>query len=244
MRYLTIVFTLLLAIVLACGTAFAASSKVTADCSGIVLIEATAQTESWDLVLFNELHTANWSDLNVDVSLECGLYTDTDVHSKGGKQESATAEAGVEVRVIIDGEFVEQDGTFVYVEGTGIEAIPGNVTFCRRSQTLKAVFQGLLTDAEGNVCLSADPLTGSITIDEDCLRPEEVELILDTMNANSFNFIVPDVTSGTHSVAVIAQIDSNTDVSPGSGGSAEAMATIGKGTVAVEEVRYIKDQSY
>jgi hypothetical protein len=244
MRHSTMILTVLLALLLACGTAFAASSKVTADCSDVILVEATDATQSWDLVLFNELHTANWADLNVDVSLECGLYTDTLVKSKGGKQESSTAEAGVEVRVIVDGEFVEQNGTVVYVEGTGREAIPGNVTFCRRSQTLIAVFQGLLTNAVGDVCLSANPLTGAITIDEDCLRPEELELILDTMNANSFNFIIPDVTSGTHSVAVIAQIDTNTDVSAGSGGTAEALAAIGKGTVTVDEVRYIKRQTY
>jgi hypothetical protein len=237
MKRFTIALSVFMVFLMACGVVFAASSKVTADCSNLTLIEATDATQSWDLVLYNEIHTANMSDLNVDASLECGLYTDTHVKSKGGKSDTSVAEAGVKVRVIVDGTFVEG----VYQEGTGIEAIPGEVTFCRRSQTLMAVFQGLLTNEEGDVCLSADPLTGSITIDEDCLRPEEVQLILDTMSANSFNFIIPDVSSGTHSVAVIAEIDSNTSAQEG---SAEALATIGKGTVSVEEVRYIKDQQF
>lgn len=215
-------------VLMLCGTVFAASSKVTADCADITLIQATEQTHSWDTILSNTLKTAQPSDLNVDVSLECGLLTRTLVRSKGGDKDTSLAEAGVQIRVLLDGNDVTP-------------ALPGAVTFCRRTQELSAVFQGLLTDAEGNVCLYIDPDTGAIKIDEECLRPEEVELLLDTMSANSFNFILPDVGVGMHTLEVQAEISSNTSALEG---EAEALGLIGKGTVAVEEVKYIKRQEY
>ncbi len=104
---------------------------------------------------------------------------------------------------------------------------------------MTAKLQGLLTDEDGNVCLSADPDTGAITIDEECLLPEEIELILDTMSVNSFNFITGSLSSGYHLIEVQAMIDTDTSVQEG---TAEAKATIGKGSVTVEEIRLIKDE--
>ena len=174
--------------------------------------------------------TANDKELVIDVSLECGLYTDTLVASKGGKKETAVAESSVQVRVLIDGEYAAE---------------PGIVTFCRRSQTLMATFQGLLEGEDENgdpiVCLSADPDTGDITIDEDCLRPEEVQLILDTTNANAFNFVAFDLAAGGegHTIEVQSKISSNTD-GTSDGGTASANAVIGKGSAIVYETRFAK----
>lgn len=109
------------------------------------------------------------------------------------------------------------------------------------------MFQGLLRDEEGNSCLVTETIldaNGTIighetTIDEECVRPEELELILDTMNANAFNFITADVGSGVHTVEVQAKIDSSVAYQEG---RAAAMATIGKGAVVVEEVKMIRNE--
>ncbi|NWF77511.1 MAG: hypothetical protein HXY36_02790 [Chloroflexi bacterium] len=98
-------------------------------------------------------------------------------------------------------------------------AYPGEVTFNARTQTLTAKFAGMLVD--------------------DQLTEEELELILDTMSANSFNFILDDLPQGTHTVTVEAMIDTETLAQLG---VAEAWATIGNGSVTVEEVRMIKGE--
>ena len=185
-------------------------------------VDASGEPE-WTTLLSNTIHTSNQKSLFVDVSLECGLFTRTLVKSKGGTKDTSASNATIQVRVMVDGE----------------EAYPGTVVFASRMQQLSAVFQGLLTDADGNVCLSADPDTGAITIDEDCLEPEELELILDTMTANSFNFITHPLESGVHSIDIQVRIDTGASFQEG---QAEAAATIGKGLFTVEEVRLIKNE--
>ncbi len=91
--------------------------------------------------------------------------------------------------------------------------------FCEREQTLTAYLQGIL-----------NPATGLVVADE------YVELILETMDANSFNFITPDLSAGVHTIAVKARIDKDTS------GTAEAMGSIGKGSVTVESVRLIRNE--
>jgi hypothetical protein len=105
----------------------------------------------------------------------------------------------------------------VLVDGT--EAYPGVVTFNARTQTLTAKFAGMMVD--------------------DVLTAEELELILDTMSANSFNFILDDLPQGTYTISVQAMIDTDTLAQLG---VAEAYATIGNGSVTVEEVRMIQGE--
>lgn len=182
--------------------------------------------------------TAQDKELVIDVSLECGLYTDTAVASKAGDKETAFAEAGVQVQVLVD----------------GVAANPGIVTFCRRSQMLSATFQGLLTDENDNVCLTAvldaeGNATGEIIIDETCLRPEEVQLILDTTNANAFNFVAMNMDAGGvgHTIVVQAKISTDLGEAPPKGngkttdgGTSGATAVIGKGSAIVYETRFAK----
>ena len=110
-------------------------------------------------------------------------------------------------------------GVYVTVLVDGIAAYPGEVKFCEREQTLTTYLQGIL-----------NLTTGLVVTDE------YVELILKTMDANSFNFVMPDLSAGVHTVAVKARID--TDVS----GTAEAKGSIGKGSVTVESVRMIRNE--
>jgi hypothetical protein len=205
------------------------SAKATTQFTAISVLDSSAQgidpngEPEWTTLLSNTIHTSSQKSLFIDVSLECGLFTRTQVKSKGGNKDTSSASATIQVRVMVDNE----------------EAYPGSVVFASRMQQLSAVFQGLLTDAEGNVCLSADPDTGDITIDEDCLQPEELELILDTMTANSFNFVTQPLESGVHSVDIQVRIKTGDSFDEG---QAEAAATVGKGTFTVEEVRLIKNE--
>ncbi len=191
------------------------ASKATAQVGNIAILDSTAL--DWTTILSNNMRTANQKDLFVDVSLECGLYTQTEVRSKGGSTDSATAEAGVDVRVLVDGQPI----------------YPGEVTFCRRTQTLEATFGGILQQCQD---LNLD---GVITNEECTWDYEELNLIQDTMNANSFNFVLDDLTSGVHVVEVQAKIDTATAYQDG---SAAAYATIGKGSMTVEEVRMIQGE--
>ena len=208
--------------VLAAGSAFAQNqpaSKATAQVADIHVLhtEGNNSFSGFTTILSNSLRTSEQKDLFVAVSMECGLYTRTLVRSKSGISDTALAEAGIEVRVLIDGE----------------EAEPGPVTFCRRSQELSATFQGLIDG-----CLSVDD-SGNVVLDQDCLRPEEVQLVLNTMNANAYNFVAGDLSSGVHRVEVQARVDLGSQIQQG---QAEARATIGKGSVTVESVRMVRGE--
>ena len=73
-------------------------------------------------------------------------------------------------------------------------------------------------------------------IKDDCLLPEEVRLLLDSMQASTFVFIAP-VGSGTHHVSVKSWVDLGAEAQEG---EASAAATIGLGTVLVEEIRLVR----
>ncbi len=100
---------------------------------------------------------------------------------------------------------------------------PAEVIFNARTQTLTVKFAGYFEEVEGELVLTE----------------EELELILDTMSANSFNFIIDDLTSGVHTIEVQAMIDTEALYEAG---YAEAKATIGNGSVTIELVRMIKDE--
>ena len=193
------------------------AAKATAKIGYIYALEQDVPT----VILSQAIKTPTGKGLFIDVSVECGLVTDTLVQSKKGKKTTAKAEASVMVWVTVDGEYAD----------------PGHVTFCKRTQELTATFSGLLS-----ACV--DPVTG--IIDPDCvaiLEPEEVGLFLDTMTANSFNFYYGVELSGVHTVEVWAQIGTPNSViglDPGASFAAEAL--IGKGSVTIDLVRLIKDE--
>ena len=85
-------------------------------------------------------------------------------------------------------------------------------------------------------CLLQDADTGGIVLDIDCLTFEEVELVLDTLNANAFNFVTANLDSGVYRVTVEAEIMSG---GIAGNGEFEAMALIGLGSMVIDEVRFI-----
>jgi hypothetical protein len=209
------------------------SAKATARCGEINILDDT--DVPWTTIMKSTIKCANGKDLFIDVSLQCGLYTKTRVKSKGGQPDTTSASAKVEVVVAID-------------RGTpdAVLADPGTVVFAERTQILSAALEGMIGD-----CLSVDPDTNSVIVDPNCVTPEEIQLILRTMSANAFNFICPNVDSGVHTIEVRAKITTATDpVDPLADPNSivdpdtkpvEALATIGKGSVTIEEVRCIKD---
>lgn len=198
------------------ASAHAESAKATVQVGNVNMFSGSS--DQYVPIMKSEIRTANQKDLIMDVSLECGLLTRTRVSSKLGISDTASAQASVKVRVLVDGK----------------EAKPGEVVFCKRSQELTATFGGIL-----NSCQDSN-LNGIIEAAECDFNNEELELVLDTMNANSFNFILDNMASGIHKIEVQAKLDSGTQQQLG---SADARASIGKGSIAVEEVRLIKDQT-
>lgn len=202
---------------LACTLGYAQSqpaSKATAKVGNVAILDSTGM--GWTTILSNTLKTSNQKDLFVNVSLEAGLYTQTQIKSKAGTSDTSYANAGIKVRVLVD----------------GVEALPGEVIFARRSQTLTAKLGGILLSLKD---VNGD---GVITLDEMELADEEIDLVLNTMNANAFSFIFENVASGVHTIQVQAKVQTDTTVQTGTAG---AKASIGKGTVTVEEVRMIKN---
>lgn len=186
---------------------------------------STANDTGWVDVLATQIKTSNQKDLLFDVSLQCGIVTDTTVKSTNGTTSAATARGVIAVRVLVDDNAALPDG--------GIDALKQEaegIVFCDRSQTLNAKFSGLNC--------KADLITGDVT----CADPEELQLILRTLNANAFNFVAPDVTSGVHNIVVQARaqatVNFNDDLSGGALAGAEAF--IGAGAVHVESVRMVK----
>ena len=201
------------------------SAKVTAKTANLTLLPPTTTQSEWHTVLANNIKTANQKDLFINACFEVGLYTDTLVRSKLMVSDTSTAQASVKVRVVLD-------------LGTAAQRVvePGEVVYGRRSQTLTATLEGaiagclsVVTNANGTLSIILDPL---------CVTPEEIGLILDTMDAASFSFVAVNVPQGVHTVSVQAQIDSSGTVQ---NGTFEARALVGKGAVTVESVRLIKN---
>jgi len=179
----------------------------------------------WVDILSTQIKTANQKDLLFDVSLQCGLVTDTTVKSTNGTTSAATARGVIAVRVLVDDTAALPDG--------GIDAAKQEaegIVYCDRIQTLAAKFSGLNC--------TADLDTGAVT----CLDPEELQLILRTLNANAFNFVATDVGSGVHNITVQARAQAGVNFNDDTSGAAMAGAEafIGAGAVHVEEVRLVK----
>lgn len=202
MKFKNLLLTTILAGAIASTSAIAApSAKFAAHVSqagdGLVLLHngATATVsgtrvdapEASANLLQATLKTSNKKDLLIGVSLQSGLYTDTQVKGKNGSSEQALAEAGIRVKVIIDG-----GTTAVY---------PSEVIFASRIQELTATLGGVIESCE----VAVDPLTGlgTITVADDCVvTDEEIGIALTTTSANHFNFVAPDLTSGDHNIVV------------------------------------------
>jgi hypothetical protein len=190
---------------------------------------------AWTPILRQQIKMANQKDLFINASLQCGIVTDTTVKSLSvdDSVDSALARATIRVRVKITG----PNGVSYAQPSAGVDATntpdvvttpPAGVVFCDRIQELKAKFAGLNC--------TANLTTGEVI----CANPEELELILKTLNANAFNFVAPNLVSGEHTIDVEARTSANVSTTGTNGSLGNANAFIGAGSVAIESVRMIK----
>ena len=204
---------------------------------GDTIIGYTNNT-GWVTLFTQKIKTPTGKGFFINVSLECGLTTDTTVMSRALAKAVAEAEAVVEVRVLVDD---------VAVPVNGNTPADTDITFARRNQKLIAQFAGDISGA-----ITVDPDTGAVTIEWEDVDPEMLQLILDTMQANSFNFIAPNLRADTHTVKIQAKlsylatgnevIDDELAILMAEG-KAAARAYLGNGAVTVEVVRMIKDEN-
>jgi len=98
-----------------------------------------------------------------------------------------------------------------------------------------AAFAGclsIITNSAGNL---------QIVLDTNCVQPEVIGLIQDTMTANSFIFAAPNLSSGFHNIQIQAVIDAQGD---NQNGTFTAAALVGKGTLSAESVRLAQDPPF
>ena len=209
-------------------SAFAlASSKFAAQLSDLTLVESTTAAD-WTTVLNTSIKTPNKKDLLIGGSLETALFTQTQVKGRNGSTTSSSATATLEVRLLIDGKAYDSDSQ------TG--AFPPKVVYDKRAQTLSATLGGVIVSCKD---LNAD---GIITVATECTVTDEmIELILQTMSAHHFNYVVKNLTPGVHKVELQVRVGTDTaiDDSLGGSGTASATAGVGRGSLTVEEVRAI-----
>ena len=173
-----------------------------------------ADADGWTKVLSTELKNSGTpKDLVIGLSFETMLMTDTSVKSKGGDKSTSRANAEINMKVYVDGKL----------------ALPGEVTFDKREQTLWAKLGGILECDDTN-------WDGIVSFDECTLTEEEIGLILDTKAAHSFNFIANNIGSGGHVIEAYAQLVADGEVVEGSGAHNQS-AALGKGTLVVFEVQ-------
>jgi hypothetical protein len=151
----------------------------------------------WFTVMNASLKTSTNKTLFVSPSLVTGIYTNTQVKGNGSSQ-TATAVASVAVRVLIDcsncaAPANPQTQPALFSAAGYPDAGGSGVVFDARIQQLTA----LLGNAITNTCL----------VDLTTCPPEVVDLILATTSAHTFNFILPEVGAGQHTVTIQARLD-------------------------------------
>jgi hypothetical protein len=153
----------------------------------------------WFTVMNASIKTSTNKTLFVSPSLVTGLYSNTQVKGgSSGTSQTATAVASVAVRVLLDCSNCAAVGspqtTPAYFSSAGYpDAAGSGIVFDARIQQLTATLGSVIT----STCL----------VDLSTCTPEQIDLILSTTSAHSFNFILKQVGSGQHVVTVQARLD-------------------------------------
>jgi hypothetical protein len=208
-----------------------ASAKVTIQTSYLNVLgpisastaTTTNITSGWQTVLQQDIKMANNHDLLIGAYFETGLYTSTTVSSKNMITDTSTATASIKIRALVD----------------GVGAAPGEVVYGKRTQQLSATLEGAISGCLSVVTNSAGGL--QIVLNTNCVAPEVISLLQDTVSANSFMFAAPGLSSGQHNIEIQAKIDAMGDNQTG---TFTAAGFLGKGALTAESVRVAKDPVY
>ncbi len=196
------------------------------------VLTATDDT-GWVSVINSYIKVPNDTGLSAIVSLQSGLCTFTEVKSKRGAKDTSEATGTIRVRVKLTD---METGDESYAEPSEGGNPDNGVTYSHRLQKLSATFQGLIED-----CIDSD---GHITITDDCLDPEVVSLLLETLTANSFCFYYGPTNSGVYKIEVQARAQASAALFDSAQGSAKGEAYVGLGSMSLETVRLIHDSEY
>jgi len=197
------------------GAAMAASSKFSAQVIDVLITNGAGGEGT----LAVPIKTANKSDLLVGVSLQSSVLTETKTKGRNGDVNLSVAEGKVNVCLTVD-------------DGAHTDFAPDCVVFEMRKQTLETKLSGVLN------CPGSD----TDLVDDFCtiVDDEEVNLILETMSANHFNFVVRNVSSGDHTVKVTITGSTSTSCDT-TDETCRAEVAVGPGSITVEEVRATND---
>jgi len=212
------------------GQSVNASAKVSLQTSYLALLGPLNSNTSgsgpmempWATVLEQTIKTPNNYDLILVPSFEVGLFTSTTVNSKNMEPDTSTATAVVKIRALVDGN----------------ECAPGQVVYGKRTQQLSSTLEGAIAGCLSVVTNGSGALT--ITLNTNCVAPEIISLLQDTVSANSFTFAAINQSAGTHLVQVQAKIAAMGD---NQNGKFTARALLGKGTLTIESSRLAKVSS-
>jgi len=200
----------------------------------------------WFTVMSANIKTSNTTDLFISPSLVTGLYTNTQVKGKTSgtpSSETAAATGSVAVRVLLDctncapADGTPQSTTANFTTAGQPDPNGTGIVYDARIQQLTATLGQAIT----NTCLDLTSLTNTCP-------PEEIDLILSTTSAHTFNFIMLNVGNGQHTITVQARLNAGqvctNNNANGSGGvtctnvnttlgSSVAAALFGLGSVTV-----------
>ena len=221
-KLILIAIAVVLVVALGAGAVWASNgmraSKATAVVGDITWLDPN--TGSFETILDQPIKMAQNKDLFVDVSMLCGLFTQTEVTaiSQSGWDEG-TAVAKIMVRVYAEDEDLVKHWACPTAGFDGAAPDDG-IIFAMRQQDLWAQL---------NTNNTSDNMT--------------IGLALDTMDAHAFNFIIPNLDSGEYTVVIQAMTYSDPVVAKGKnkGAGNAAWAGIGYGSVTIEQVRMAKD---
>jgi hypothetical protein len=180
------------------GPAVCVSSQNIAGSQNFQPCMDSSNNGQWFTVMNASVKASTNKTLFVSPSLVTGIYTNTQVKGNGTSQ-TATAVASVAVRVLLDcancvAVGSAQNVPALFPAGAGFPDQGGSgIVFDARIQQLTAVLGQAIT----NTCI-ADITTCS---------QELVDLILSTTSAHTFNFILPEVGAGQHTITVQARLD-------------------------------------
>ena len=225
------------------GSAVCASSSSGVAPSIPTCTDSANNNGLWFTVMNASVKTSSTTDLFISPSLVTGLYTETQVKgSSAGTSQIAAATGSVAVRILIDCSTCTPPGTAqlehpTYAAAAQPDPNGTGVVFDARIQQLTATLGQVIT----STCLTANNCTN-----------EQIDLVLDTTSAHSFNFVLLNVGSGVHTITVQARLNAGqvctNNNSNGTGGvtcndtvntslgASVAAALFGVGSVIVQPV--------
>ena len=223
----------------------------------MVTVEGTADASAFqqkDGYTFARIKVPQGKELLIGVSAEVGLLTDTSIKGKNGGAAKAIADASGAVVVVAHrvGDCAPGDGI-----SCGATALPGAITLNSRVQTLSATLGGVIESCTDGS--NGGALDGTIDVSVECIvSDEEIGLILETVSANHFNFVAPNLDQGEYDITAYftTRAEGTIDIDECTvGGDAEdgclggdgvvsarahAKAFIGSYMVTVQQVRAVK----